>query len=334
MGQKCLIIGGGYTAVDCARTLVRLGVPDVVMVYRGTPQDITLDSEEMHFLEVEDVTIRYLTTVASFIPGKHGKLDKVGLVRTKVQQDHVTLIHESKRLESFDTAIICIGQAASSSHFIPSPMKQYFKNERLLVDGTTFMSRQPGLFGTGDYVNRSRSIIDAVADGRRAALGVHAYLTGETLNSGTVDFYPADHSDRGRTDDFIPRQQEKIRTDLKSRHLKTEINLGFDRSAGLEESKRCYLCNLHYEINIDNCIYCMRCIDEAPIDCIKMVKSLGRFEDGKRPYAEAEKWNEIGMIYIDNDLCVRCGKCLDVCPTRCISVTKYRLSDPVFGDSV
>ena len=334
VGNKVLIVGGGYTAVDCARTLVRLGVADVVMAYRRTPKEIAIDSEEMHHLEMEDVRIRYLTAVTSFISGENGRLEKVELVRTRLENGKVKPIQSSKRKERFDSAIICIGQGACGESFITKEFAPFFEDERLVVDQKTFMSRFQGLFGTGDYVNRSRSLIDAIADGRKAALGIHAFLTSIRMRQPEVINHPISKTNRERSDDFIPRVSERLTIGTQPPRLKQEVACGFSRDECHQESKRCYLCNLHYEIDIDNCIYCMRCIDEAPVDCIKQVKKLGAFKDGKRDYELADTWNEIGIIYIDNDCCVRCNKCLEICPTRCISVTAYQLVDPIFGENV
>ena len=335
VGRKALVIGGGYTAVDCARMLVRLGTEEVTMVYRRTAREISIDAEEMHHLEMEDVAVRYLTTVSQFLPGDDGRMRKVELVRTKLDGGRVVPIADSAREEAFDLAVICVGQGALGKDFITKGVGAVFRDERLVVDPETFQSSMPGFFGAGDYVHGTRSIIDAVGDGRRAAWGIHASLTGRELDRTHIRIHAAQHSGRKRSDDFIPRVSEQTSVGKKKPRMALEAALGLNREEGHRESLRCYLCNLHYEINIDDCIFCMRCIDEAPVDCIKQVKKLGAFgEEGPRLYTEAKAWDEIGIIYIDNDRCVRCGKCLDVCPTRCISVTKYALEDPVLGGEV
>jgi NADPH-dependent glutamate synthase beta subunit-like oxidoreductase/ferredoxin len=334
IGKNVLVIGGGYTAVDCARMLVRLGAEKVTMAYRRTPKEITIDEEEIQHLEIEEVAIRYLTTVTSFIPGKNGKLEKVELVRTRLKDNRVLTIPGSEHVEKFDSAYICVGQGADSGPFLNKKMKSFFSNERLVIDPQTFMSRKKGLFGAGDYVNGTRSIIDAVADGRNAALSVHRYVTKLKRTAPGLIIHPDKNSGRQRIHDFIKRVPERTTSAEGIVTINREINCGLDKKESHDESLRCYLCNLHYEINMDNCIYCMRCIDEAPIDCIKQIRELGDFKSGKREYTEAIAWNEIRMIYIDNDLCIRCGICLEVCPTRCVSVSTYKLTDHVFGDKV
>lgn len=334
VGKKALVVGGGYTAVDCARTLVRMGAEQIRMVYRRTDKEISIDKEEMEHLEMEEVVLRWLTTVTGFYPDENGRLGQVELMRTELADGRVRLLDGSARKESFDTAIICIGQGSDSESFIPDSMRKLFERDRLVINPDSFMSGQKGLFGAGDYVYATRSIIDSIADGRQAALSIHHYLSNTKPKAPNVQIADAETTKRKRADDFIKRLHERNHIGKKTPKMSLEVSCGLNKTEGNQESLRCYLCNLHYEIDLNNCIYCMRCIDEAPIDCIKQVKQLGDFENGKRLYKEAVTWDEMRIIYIDNDICIRCGKCMEVCPTRCISVSKYQLVDPIFGDSV
>ncbi|MBU4001436.1 MAG: 4Fe-4S binding protein, partial [Proteobacteria bacterium] len=89
------------------------------------------------------------------------------------------------------------------------------------------------------------------------------------------------------------------------------------------EAKRCYLCYLHYEIDMDRCIYCRYCIDVAPRDCIKLVQEVKTNPDGAIvDYVETSNWEKVNAVIIDNSRCIRCGECMRVCPVDCISVTR------------
>ena len=95
-----------------------------------------------------------------------------------------------------------------------------------------------------------------------------------------------------------------------------------------EEAKRCYLCYLHYEIDISRCIYCRYCIDVAPRDCIKLVHEVKTNDVGAiTGLVETTQWKDVNAIVIDNARCIRCGECVRVCPVDCISVTKVELME-------
>jgi formate dehydrogenase major subunit len=138
----------------------------------------------------------------------------------------------------------------------------------------------------------------------------------------------AEITDRDRSWDFIPPQEMPTVTPAADRlnPPNREVELGFPEETALEESKRCYLCYFHYEIDIDRCIYCRYCMDVAPRDCIKLVKEIRTDETGAvTDLVETAKWREVNAVVIDNSRCIRCGACLRVCPVDCISVTKVEL---------
>ena len=121
---------------------------------------------------------------------------------------------------------------------------------------------------------------------------------------------------------------EKVEDRLKS--LNAEVETGYSAQTAKEESKRCYLCYLHYEIDIDKCIYCRYCIDVAPRDCIKLVNEVKTNENGTIiGLDETSSWKDVNAIVIDNSRCIRCGECVRICPVDCISVTKVELEENV-----
>ena len=105
-----------------------------------------------------------------------------------------------------------------------------------------------------------------------------------------------------------------------------EVERGYDEAITMDESRRCYLCNLKFEIDKDRCIYCSYCIDVMPRDCIKLVRGVSINTDGSfGDLAETKSWRDTVAIEIDNKRCIRCGMCYEICPMNCITISKVEL---------
>ena len=96
---------------------------------------------------------------------------------------------------------------------------------------------------------------------RRVAETIARDLTGKSFREWVVRMEEAAITDRLRNWDFLPRQEMPSISPVSSRmkDAKLEVELGFTQEAAFEESKRCYLCYLHYEIDISKCIFCRYC---------------------------------------------------------------------------
>jgi len=143
-------------------------------------------------------------------------------------------------------------------------------------------------------------------------------------------------TDRPREWDFLPAQEIPTLEPIQDRLDENgkEVELGYPGEQAKTESKRCYLCYLHYEIDIKRCIYCRYCIDVAPRDCIKLVKKILTNENGAiSGFEETTVWKEVNGIVIDNSRCIRCGACMKICPVDCISVSKVQLTERTIGRS-
>jgi formate dehydrogenase major subunit len=170
-------------------------------------------------------------------------------------------------------------------------------------------------------------VIEAVGHGRKAALDIDTWLMGRRRRKEMVRIEPVEQPLRERAFDFIPRQDMPTAPlGKRLRDVEREVETGLDETLAFEEAKRCYLCNLKYQIDIDNCIYCRACIEVAPKNCIKLVEGVEIKPDGTYgALQESKEWDHVEAIWIDNDECIRCGACFMVCPTRCISISRNEL---------
>ncbi len=330
VGKRVAVVGAGFTALDCARVAKRLGAEEVTIHLRTTEKYIPVMEEEILEAKREGVSIRGLRTPVELISDENGHgvgvrfvQNRLGAWRANGRREAIP-IPGSEFVEPFDTLLVAIGQKTVNDYIDIDVELDKWGNVKLNDNG---MTSSTGLFAAGDFVNGASTVIQAIGHGRDISLKMDAWLMGRQRRRKVVRIEAVDEPLRERRFDFIPRQHMPTET-VSSRFndLSTEVELGFDKELALEEAKRCYLCYLKYEIDIDNCIYCRACIDVAPRDCIKLVKDVEIHEDGTYGDLEETKvWNQVGAIWIDNDECIRCGACYHACPTHCISISRNEI---------
>ena len=330
VGRRVSVVGAGFTALDCARVARRLGAEEITIHLRTTEEYIPVPKDEIFETKREDIRIKGLRTPVALVAGERWSLAGVRFVQNRLGgwresgRRHAIPIEGSEFVEPCDTLLVAIGQKSVTDYLDLQVDVDRWGNVSINKRG---MTNVEGLFAAGDHVTGATTVIHAIGHGRKAALDLDTWLMGRVRRESVVRIEPVDGPVRKRVFDFIPRQDMPTAAlTQRCRKLGLEVETGLDAERSLEEAKRCYLCNLKYEIDIDNCIYCRACIDVAPKDCIKLVEDVEITKEGT--YGELRQtaeWNQVGAIWIDNNECIRCGACFMVCPTRCISITRNDL---------
>lgn len=332
LGNRVLVIGAGFTAFDCARSALRLGSQEVRICLRRTEEDLVVTKDEIFEAKAEGIRIESLL-LSRRIVGQR-KVEGMEFVRThpgEVQADgkrRISAIEGSEFVLPADTVIVATGQkpvpfdiaVAKDDSGIPT------------ADRKTYQTSMPGLYITGDYLSGPSTVIEAIAMGRWAAGKIAEDISGRRFRKLAIRMEDTQITDRQRAWDFIPRQEMPTVKPIDKRltGMSGEVETGYDSLMAEEESKRCYLCYLHYEIDISRCIYCRYCIDVAPRDCIKLVEKVETNEVGAiTNLVETKDWEAVNAVVIDNQRCIRCGECMRVCPVDCISVTKVELVEEI-----
>ena len=307
--ENVIVIGGGFTAVDCTRMSYRMGAKTTTLAYRRMKKDMYVGAHELEVIEAEGIDTISLVSAVTVLSNDEGVVTGVEFIHNSINEDRsITPIEGSEFTMEADTVIFAVGQEAD---------EKVAETENVKLN--TFFSI------VGDFRNGSSTVIEAVADGRKVAREVHMTLSGTKDLKDTIHISEVKDTGRKRDYDFIPAQPMDT-TPMRDRQIKNrEIETGYSKEKAITEAKRCYLCHYNYQIDISRCIYCLACIDVMPVDCIKMAKDIEVTEDGNLNYIETKNWSEVVAITIDNDKCIRCGNCVRACPVDCISISKYKL---------
>ena len=161
--RRALVVGGGNTAIDVARELAKLGVPDVAMVYRRTAADMSGYAHEMAAARQEGVRLVERAQPAAVVRGADG-----GLTGLRVATP------EGERELPADLVVLAIGQSKLRSLASSFPGVELDKRGCVVVDPRTKRTGHAKVYAGGDCVNGGKEVVNAVADGRDAARAMTA----------------------------------------------------------------------------------------------------------------------------------------------------------------
>lgn len=329
-----LIIGGGFTAVDCARASARaarklLGAKGSVSVmYRRTEQYLAAHPEEQEEMAREQITVRTLVTAVSGAM-KDGRLASVTFRRNVLKsggndgKPEILPVPGSEFAVPCSTLIVAIGQTRDLG-LLPAGV----------APAEGFRTTAPNVFLTGDYATGSDNVIKAVSNGKAVAREIDACLMGQQRLQDAVSLQLIDNdgnTGRVRDCDLVTPHAMPVASVCERAKGDTEVESGLSDAQTACNARRCYLCHYTFEIDSDLCIQCGWCIDAAPRSCIRRVARVERDADGAVTRAvETSDADATTYIWIDADACIRCGKCLRVCPVSAIRMKKAaRVTLPV-----
>ncbi len=188
-GKRVVVIGGGFTSMDCSRTSVRQGAAEVTLVYRRDMKDMPA-ANEVHEAIEEGVTAIFQAGPTRVITDTAGKVTGVEFIRNRPGEPDASGRRRPEPAPGTEFTIPCdrvllaIGQGPELDWIGPgSDGVEATKQRRLKADAVTFETSRPGVFGTGDVRIGAATVVQAIAEGRRAAYAVDAYLQGLDLSA-------------------------------------------------------------------------------------------------------------------------------------------------------
>ncbi|CAN5502268.1 hypothetical protein BH10ACI4_BH10ACI4_28680 [soil metagenome] len=180
-----IVIGAGNTAIDAAVAAVRLGAEDVKILYRRDAASISAFDFEFEHARQEGVEFLWWTLPRMVETNDDGELRSLTCVRTELNEaGQLVTLDESEFAVRCDLVIPAIGQSPLVE-FLSSIRGLQVERGRVLIDRATGQTSNPKYFAGGDCVNGGREVVDAVADGKRAALGIVTSIATNILDSRT-----------------------------------------------------------------------------------------------------------------------------------------------------
>ncbi|HKT21885.1 MAG TPA: NAD(P)-dependent oxidoreductase [Nitrososphaerales archaeon] len=189
LGKRIIVIGGGDSALDCARTALRLTQGEVTIVYRRTEAEMPVDEILVEEGKEEGLGLKFLMAPKAYV-GDHGRLTKATMSVMKLGEMDASgrrspvPTGETVELEC-DSVIVAIGRGPSTFLQTKSGIESGPRGG-IVVDSHS-MTSLPGVFAAGDVVTGESLVVKAMAKGREAAQGLHERLL--SLQSGHVSFY-------------------------------------------------------------------------------------------------------------------------------------------------
>ncbi len=307
IGRRVIVIGGGFTAMDCARSAQRLGARtvqwDLKVLYRKSKEAMRVTPGELEELENEKIPLECHATPVSYL-ATDGKLTGMRFRNTESEEEFDV---------PADTVLLATGQFPDDSWIdARDNLHPPELNEKI--------------FAAGDFAQGSTSLIDAIAHAKQTVESIDRYLMNEERITRYVQIENATETGRTPEMDHIERQSMPT-LPTPERDLPSEVELGYQNHAAREESKRCYRCNYKFEIDQDKCIKCDWCLKAKPRpECILMLKELKHGEQGRVvSWESTDTVRDMNLIWINPDECIRCGACLKACPVDAINLQKVSL---------
>lgn len=354
IGENVVVIGGGFTAMDCARTARRLGAnamqleneegdtwsvaqamqlkgENIRVSYRRSQREMLVTPGEVEELKHEGIPMEYHVSPLEYV-GKEGRVTHMRFIQTTLGEPdesgrrRPTEISGSEFDVDVDTVLLATGQFPQTDWIDGKLRSQLVEEDEWLKSGKSPITSVDNVFVAGDFATGASTLIEAIAHGKDCACCVDTFLMGEERLVDVAVIEDTKATDRVREMDDVELMQMPM-LDLKKRTLQGEVEMGFDEELSVDETQRCYLCHYKYEIDHDKCIYCDWCIKAKPRpECILKLKSLNYAEDGRIVgWEEAATSEETQLIWINQEDCIRCNACVDACPVDCISLQKVSL---------
>ncbi len=323
LGKRVAIIGGGNTAMDAARSTLRLG-SEPIIIYRRTKNEMPAIEDEIHEAERENIEFIFLAAPVEVI-SKNGKIREIECIKMELGKPDESGRRRPEPVEGsnfkikIDNVITAIGEKADLS-YLPEDIKVEWGT--VVVDELCRTNRK-GVYAGGDMIDQPHTVVDAINSGKKAAIAIDSDLKGVKVDFeriqigetggismekyfGSNMLQKVDHSNsivhiEEINSDYFEHvnRMAKPRIDVdQAKRSFIEVNTGFTEEMFQKEVSRCFNCGV--------CNECEVCLIFCPDNAIKIKNDEKGFE-------------------FKYDYCKGCGICAKECPRNAMSMTREGL---------
>jgi NADPH-dependent glutamate synthase beta subunit-like oxidoreductase len=296
LGARVAVIGGGNVAIDAVRSARRLGSGKAFILYRRSLEEMPSTPEEIKQCREEKISIKTLTQPVRFI-SNHGQVKAIECVKMRLTDPDASgrrkpePIPGSEFTVKVDAVITALGQESDWCCLTPECSCTLTEWGTMKIDPLTLQSEDPDIFAGGDAARGPKTVIEAIADGRQAAISIVRYLSGQNLRLGRdMPFKAIKEPQKGKYDRTKRAQVPYLDPKKRIKNF-NEVQKGFTKKVTVQEAKRCISCG--------TC-----CVQACPWDVMQFNHDITKA--------------------VKCDLCVeKRGRkeipaCYAICPTRCI----------------
>ena len=320
LSGRVVVVGGGNTAVDCARTAVRLGAADVRILYRRTRAEMPASAAEVAEAEEEGVRLELLVAPVRILRGEGGRVAGLECVRMELGEPDASgrrsprpVLGSELRVDC-DVVLAAIGQGTRVKELVDGSVPGFLplgeslgltRWETLRVDERTFETTVDGVFAGGDVVTGAATVVEAIAAGRRAAHAIDSWISAGRAEAEPAEVYSRRDAWREvRAEDLPPapraprRAMPALLPGERTRDF-SEVETGYTPEDVRRETARCLECG---------CTALFTC------DLRRYATEYGADAAAFRGAAnEREPDRRHPLIVLDGNKCILCGRCVRVC---------------------
>ena len=250
VGRSVIVIGGGNVAMDVARSARRLNAEQVTVLYRRTRAEMPAHVDEYIEARQEGVGFAFLTAPVRILGDEEGRFAGIECIRMELGEPDETgrrrpvPIEGSEHEIHADSLVVAVGQAPDLSFLPPDTALERTRWETLEVDSNTLATNIPWVFAGGDFVTGPTEVVQAIAAGRRAAMAIDKYLSGDKSPVQMWELRP-ELIEAGEKEEV----QEIPRVEISTLGVEERV-AGFDETVlglsveqALREASRCLRCD-------------------------------------------------------------------------------------------